>query len=160
MVRNGKPWVAAVLALVLASTQSLGQNNSWNKIRYIGGTVRVNVDPYDWNTTLTVKADAVLMDFAHRQTLKIPPNHITAVSYGQEAHRRVADMVAISLLVNPVALFGLLHQSKDHFIAVEYIGDDNKPGSLLFEAHKDNYKSVLRALKAATGKPVQGDPEP
>ena len=160
MVRSVKTWVVGVLALALASTQCLGQVNSWNKIRYIGGTVRVNVDPYDWNTTLTVTADAVVMVFAHRETVKIPPSHVTALSYGQEAHRRVADMVVISLLANPVALFGLLHQSKDHFIAIEYTGDDNKPASVLFEAHKDNYKSVLRALKAFTGKPVQGDPEP
>jgi hypothetical protein len=160
MFRDAKTWIVGVLVLALVSTQCLGQVNSWKKIRYIGGTVRVNVDPYDWNTTLTVTADSVVVDFAHRQTLKIPPSHVTALSYGQEAHRRVADMVAISLLVNPVALFGLLHQSKDHFIAIEYTGDDTKPASLLFEADKDNYKTVLRALKNATGKPVQGDPEP
>ncbi len=160
MVQSGKPWVAGLLMLVIASGQCLGQDTSWNKIRYIGGTVRVNVDPYDWNTTLTVTPDAVVMVFAHRLTLRIPPSHVTALSYGQEAHRRVKDMVVISALVNPVALFGLLHKSKDHFIGVEYTGEDGKPAGVLLEAHKDNYKSVIQALKAATGRPVQGDPQP
>jgi hypothetical protein len=83
---------------------------------------------------------------------------VTTLSYGQEAHRRVAEMVALSFFITPVALFGLLHKGKDHFIGIEYSGEDGKPGSILLEAHKDNYRAILEALKTVTGKPVANSP--
>jgi hypothetical protein len=124
----------------------------------MGGTIQANVNPYDWNTTLTVTADAVVLVFGHRQTLRIPPAQVTTLSYGQEAHRRVAEMVALSVLASPVALFGILHKSKDHFIGIEYRTPDGKPASVLLEAHKDNYRAVLEGLKKVTGKPVENAP--
>ena len=132
--------------------------NSWNKIRYSGGTFPAKVNPYDWNTTLTITPDAILLDFGRRQTLKVVPAQVTALSYGKEAHRRVADMVALSLLLTPVALFGLLHQSKNHFIGIEYRDADGKTAAVLLEADKNNYRVILRALKTVTGKPVQNEP--
>lgn len=35
--------------------------NSWNKIRYSGGTVAAKVNPYDWNTTLTVSPGTIVL---------------------------------------------------------------------------------------------------
>jgi hypothetical protein len=67
-------------------------------------------------------------------------------------------MVALSVFASPVALFGLLHKGKDHFIGVEYRDEDGKPASILLEAHKDNYKAVLEVLKDVTGKPVENAP--
>jgi hypothetical protein len=132
--------------------------NSWNKIRFMGGSIQPKVDPYDWNTTLTVTPDAIVLAFEHNQKQRILLSQVTALSYGQEAHRRVTEMVALSVMVTPVALFGLLHKGKDHFIAIQYQTEDGKPASILLEAHKDNYKAVLEALKSATGKPVANAP--
>ena len=80
------------------------------------------------------------------------------MSYGQEAHRRVADMMALSLVATPLALFGILHQSKTHFIGIEYRDAGGKPGALLLEADKNNYRAILHALEAVTGKPVKNAP--
>jgi hypothetical protein len=151
--------LAAMLVLSLLGAQTLsGGGNSWNKIRYAGGTVAARVNPYDWNTTLTVSPDAIVLVFGGRTTARINPDHVTALSYGQEAHRRVADMVALSFIVTPVALFGLLHQSKVHFIAIEYHMDDGKAAGVLLEADKGNYRAILAALKIVTGKPVANEP--
>jgi hypothetical protein len=139
---------------VLASAAS----NSWNKIRYSGGTVAAKVNPYDWNTTLTVSPDAIVLVFGGRVTERITPADVTALSYGREAHRRVADMVALSFVVTPLALFGILHQSKVHFIGIEYHKGDGKPAGVLLEADKGNYRAILAALKSATGKPVANQP--
>jgi hypothetical protein len=150
--------LATLLAFSSAQCLMAG-DDSWNKIRFIGGTIQVKgVDPYDWNTTLTVRSGGIVMAIGHRQTVRILPAKVTTMSYGQEAHRRVAEMVAVSLLVTPVALFGLLHKGKDHFIGIEYRGDDGKTGSVLLEADKNNYRAVLEALKAVTGKPVENAP--
>ena len=153
--------LACTLVLAISCINCPAGNNSWNKIRYTGGTIQAKVDPYDWNTVLTITPDAIVFVFAHLQTLRINPSRVVSLSYGQEAHRRVAEMVALSvLMINPLALFGLLHKSKDHFIGIQFQGDDGKPGGLLLEADKNNYRDILSALKTVTGKPVEDAPEP
>jgi hypothetical protein len=151
--------IFAILLAILSVQCLLAGDNSWNKIRFIGGTIPAKgYDPYDWNTTLVVRADGILMTIGHRQTLRIPPAQISTISYGQEAHRRVGEMVALSAIVTPVALFGLLHKGKDHYIGIEYHGDDGKTASVLLEADKNNYRAVLDALKTVTGRPVENAP--
>jgi hypothetical protein len=147
-----------VTCVVLLAVPVWGDGNSWNKIRYSGGTVEAKVNPFDWNTTLTLTADAIALQIGPRQTLRLKPAQVTALSYGQEAHRRVADMVALSLVVTPLALFGILHKSTAHFIGIEYKTDDGKPGAILLEADKNNYRAILQVLKVVTGKPVQNAP--
>jgi hypothetical protein len=151
-----------VIALVVLASQLLwadGGGNSWNKIRYSGGTVAAKVNPYDWNTTLTVTPDTIRLVFAGRTTLKLAPSQVTALSYGEEAHRRVADMVALSvLLVNPLVLFGILHTSRNHFVGIEFRDGDGKPGAVLLEADKNNFRAILHALNTVTGKPVRNAP--
>jgi hypothetical protein len=151
--------VGCSVILAISGGQPLwAQTNTWNKIRYNGGTVQAKVDPYDWNAVLTVKPDAITLVFGRRQTLRILPAQVTALSYGQEAHRRVAEMVAMGIMVTPFALFGILHKSKDHTVAIQFRGEDGKAAGVLLEVHKDSYKAVLQALKAATGKPVENEP--
>jgi hypothetical protein len=147
-----------VAFLVIAALASADGANSWNKIRYSGGTVEAKVNPFDWNTTLTITSDSIALQIGPRQSLRFKPTQITALSYGQEAHRRVADMVALSLVATPLALFGILHKSKAHFVGIEFKTDDGKPGAVLLEADKNNYRDILRVLSAVTGKPVQNAP--
>jgi len=134
------------------------QGNSWNKLRYSGGTVQAKVNPFDWNSTLTVAPDALVLTFGPRVTLRLKPGQVTALSYGQEAHRRVGDMVALSLVATPLALFGILHKSRTHFVGIEYRDADDKPGAILLEADKNNYRAILKVLEAVTGKPVKNAP--
>jgi hypothetical protein len=149
-----------MVVLAMAAPEWLrAGGNSWNKLRYAGGTVEAKVNDFDWNTTLTVSPDTIVAVFAHRTTLRLTPAQVTALSYGQEAHRRVADMVALSFVVTPLALFGLLHTSKIHFIGIEYRTADGKPGAILLEADKNNYRAILLVLKTVTGKPVQNEPQ-
>jgi hypothetical protein len=148
-----------LIGLLVLALAVEGQGNSWNKLRYSGGTFEAKVNPFDWNTTLTVSPDAIVLMFAHRATLRMTPVQVTALSYGQEAHRRVADMVALSVVATPLALFGILHKSRVHFIGIEYRGTDGKAGAVLLEADKNNYRPILRVLRALTGKPVQNAPD-
>src|ERR1051326_1173999 len=145
--------------LLIASVAAADGGNTWNKLRYSGGTVEAKVNPFDWNTTLTVAGNGIALQLGPRQSLHLEPSQVTALSYGQEAHRRVADMVALSVVATPLALFGILHKSKVHFIGIEYRAEDGKAGAVLLEADKNNYRPILRVLKALTGKPVQNSPE-
>jgi hypothetical protein len=152
--------VAVMLGLVVSwSPLCASEGSSWNKLRYAGGTVEVKVNPYDYNTTLKVTSDEITLSFTHSKiVVRIKPDQVTSLSYGQEAHRRVADVVALSVVLSPLALFGLLHVSKDHFIGIVYHTDDGKPAAVLLEADKTNYWLILQVLKGVTGKPVDKAP--
>ncbi|MCX6612474.1 MAG: hypothetical protein NTW74_16680 [Acidobacteria bacterium] len=156
--------IAAALAGLLvagvgsAQVTSVTQVKAWNKIRYQGGTVEAKVNPFDWNTTLTVRQGELELVFAGRKRVVIPVADVGRLSYGQKAYRRVADMAVLSVFATPVALFGLLHKSKDHIVSVEYRMQDGKTGAVLLTVHKDQYEDLLRALQAATGKPVENWP--
>jgi len=149
--------VAVCVLLTLSWVQAAGApRNSWNKIRYRGGTVAAKVDDWDWNATLTVKPDEIVVVFAPRTTVRIKPSQVDSISYGEEAHRRVGDIVALSIVLGPFALFGLLHHSRDHLVGIVYHTDDGKRGAILLETPV--YWGILQALKAATGKPVDISP--
>jgi hypothetical protein len=151
--------VACVVVLAVTGSAHLwAEGNSWDKLRYSGGTVEAKVNPFDWNTSLSVTSDEITLKIGLRRTLRLKPTQVTVLSYGEVAHRRVADMVALSLVVTPLALFGILHKSKAHFIGIEYKGDDGKPGAVLLEADKNNYLVILQMLKTVTGKTVQNAP--
>lgn len=147
------------LTCLLAAAAVLhGQGNSWNKLRYSGGTVQAKVNPFDWNSTLTVASDSIVLTLGPRVTLRLKPAQVTALSYGQEAHRRVGDMVPLSIVATPLALFGILHKSRTHFVGVEYRDAGDKPGAVLLEADKNNYRAILQVLEAVTGKSVRNAP--
>src|SRR5580692_2428881 len=149
-----------LLSLLLCSAVAAwAQGNSFEKIRYNGGSVDSKVDPKDWHNQLTVTPDMITLALKDGKKLEIPPKTVTSLSYGQEAHRRVGTMIALAILISPIALFGLLHKTRLHFIGIEYTTEDGKKGGVLIQAHKDNYRGVLEALRGATGAPVAVAPE-
>ena len=144
-----------LLALFLCSAiATWAQGNSFDKVRYNGGSVDSKVDPKDWNNHLTVSSDMITLALKDGKKLEIPPKSVTSLSYGQEAHRRVGTMVALAVLVAPVALFGLFHKTRLHYIGIQYATPDNKTAGILLQGDKDNYRAILVALQGVTGVPV------
>ena len=148
-----------ILALVLcvsitSYTLADSQGNSWDRVRYNGGTLQTKVDPKDWDNHLTVTSDLITFKLKDGQQVDIPTKSVTGLSYGQEAHRRVGTMVALGILISPLALFGLFHKTKLHFIAVEFTTSEGKGSALLLQGDKSNYRAILTALSGATGAPL------
>lgn len=125
------------------------QGNSWDKVRYNGGTLQTKVDPKDWGNHLTITSDLITLKLKDGQTAEIPAKQVTGLSYGQEAHRRVGTMIGLAL-ISPVALFGLFHKTRLHFIGIEYNTADNKKSGILLQGDKDNYRAILLALHSVT----------
>lgn len=148
-----RPMALVALVSFLFAT-SFAQGNSWDKVRYNGGTFHTKVDPKDWNNRLTVTTDTVTFALKDGQTVEFPAKNITALSYGQEAHRRVGTMIALAILIAPVALFGLFHKTRLHYIGIEFRTTDGKSSGLLLQGDKDNYRAIMTALEAASGAPV------
>jgi len=143
---------AALLCFTLLAYADGG--NSFTRVRYNGGSVASKVDPKDWGNKLTVTSDAITLEFKDKTTLVIPPKSVSSLSYGQEAHRRVGTMVALAILVAPVALFGLFHKTRLHYIGIQYSTPDTKNAGILLQGDKDNYRAMLVALQGVTGAPV------
>jgi hypothetical protein len=144
-----------LLALSLCVSQlAYADGNTFNRVRYNGGSVNSKVDPKNWGNKLTVTPDLVTLSLKDHTKLEIPPKSITALSYGQEAHRRVGTMITLAILVSPVALFGLMHKTRLHFIGIQYTDGANKPGAILLQGDKDNYRAILVALQGVSGVPV------
>jgi hypothetical protein len=146
--------IAIVAAISLVCAQAIGApRNSWNKIRYRGGTVQVKLDPWDWNTTITVNPDEIVLLFNPHTVVRIKPSQVRSLSFGEQAHRRVEDIIALGLLFPPLALFGVLHASKDQLVGIVYDTESGKMGAVLLETPL--YRPILDALKNATGKPIE-----
>ncbi|HZQ71157.1 MAG TPA: PEGA domain-containing protein [Terriglobales bacterium] len=140
--------------LVLSITALADGGNTFTRVRYNGGSVASKVKPDDWNNKLTVTSDTITFELKDGQKLEIPAKSVTGLSYGQEAHRRVGTMIALAVLVAPVALFGLFHKTRLHFIGVQYNTPDHKSGGILLQGDKDNYRAMLVALQSVSGVPV------
>jgi hypothetical protein len=144
-----------LLALLLCSAVAVwAQGNSFDKVRYNGGSVDSKVDPKDWHNQLTVTSDMITLVLKDGKKFELPPKSVTSLSYGQEAHRRVGTMIALAILVAPVALFGLFHKTRLHYIGIQYTTPDNKTGGILLQGDKDNYRAILVSLQGVTGAPV------
>jgi PEGA domain-containing protein len=141
-----------LLAILLCcAISTLAQGNSFDKVRYNGGSADSKVDPKDWHNRLTVTSDMITLALKDGKKFEIPPKSVTSLSYGQEAHRRVGTMVALAILVAPVALFGLFHKTRLHYIGIQYKTADNKTGGILLQGDKDNYRAILVSLQGVTG---------
>lgn len=150
-VINSKQFLALFLCCAILA---YAQGNTFTKVRYNGGSVASKVDPKDWNNKLTVTPDAITLETKDNVKVEIPPKSVTSLSYGQEAHRRVGTMVALAILVAPVALFGLFHKTRLHYIGIQYNTPDGKNAGILLQGDKDNYRAILVALQGVSGAPV------
>jgi hypothetical protein len=109
-----------------------------------------------WGNTLTVTSASVTLDLKGKPKthFEIPSQSITGLSYGQEAHRRVGTMIALAVLVAPLALFGLFHKTRLHYIGVQYKLADGTTGGILLQGDKSNYRAMLVALQGVSGAAV------
>lgn len=143
-----------VLAFLLCCSLCAWATGNTFKVRYNGGSVASKVSPKDWDNRLTVTADAITLELKDKNKVDIPPKSVTSLSYGQEAHRRVGTMIALAVLVAPVALFGLFHKTRLHYIGIQYRTPEGKDAGILLQGDKDDYRAILVALQGVTGAPV------
>lgn len=150
---------AALLVLAFALQPISALASTWTKVRYNGGPVQTKVDPKDWNNTFSVTPELIELTLNDGQVVSLAPRNVTALTYGQEAHRHVALMTSLGIVLTPLALFGLFHKQRLHFIGLEYTTPDSTRGGLLIQGANDNYRAILFSLKSVTGLSVQAGPE-
>jgi hypothetical protein len=130
-----------------------GQDNNFDKIRYIGGAVQARVESDDWGNSLAVTSGGIKLVLKDGQQILIDPKRVTGLSYGQEAHRRVGTEIDTGFIL-PGAVFDLFRDTRLHYIGIEFTTPEERKSAILIQAHRDNYRAVLTALRGATGAPV------
>lgn len=143
-----------IVLFLCCSLLMYAQGNTFTKVRYNGGSISTNVKPDDWDNKLTVTSDAIIFALKDGQTLTIQPKLVTALSYGQEAHRRVGTAIGLGILSLGVGALFALHKTKLHYIGLDYTDKDGKKQALLLQGDKSNFRAIIVALQGVTGSPV------
>ena len=157
--------VTLMFAMAVLAVQSVGAAaDSWNKVRYMAGTIQAKVNPYDYNVTLTVTRDKIVLAFSPRPTVRLEPSKIVSISYGREAQQRVSAVLDASTTKqsqksafappDPPHLFGFLHP-KDELIGIVFKDQDGGTGAVLLQTVPGYKLAILGALSMATGKSIE-----
>lgn len=149
-----KNTLRAAAAFLCLSMAVYGQGNSFDKVRYNGGSVDSKVDPTDWGNRLVVAQDKITLVLSDGKSLEIAPKAVTKLSYGQAAHRQLGAVAALAIFVSPLALFDLLHETRLHFIGIQYSDADGKSEGVLLQGDKKNYARILETVQDVTGMPI------
>lgn len=135
----------AVPALVFAA------NPVTYKVKYRGGSL-----PNIKNGTVLQLAIASgnvrFLDEKNKEVANIPANTITEVSYGRDVHRRVGTAIGLAL-ITPFGIGALaaFSKSKKHYVGLIW-NEGTKKGGLAMQCDKKDYRGVLAALEAVSGK--------
>ena len=148
-----------VVGAILCAPLAGADRKSWNKVRYVGGTVAIKTSPYDWNTTIavTVNPDTIVVGiapakiFSAQQTVRIKPSQIDALLFGSGSWRRVAELAGAQMPAKTPGLFGLLEHRP--FFAILYETDDGKKAGMLLESYFGS--EIQDVLKALSGKEIE-----
>src|SRR3984885_8931692 len=73
------------------------QGNMFDRVRYNGGSVSTQVKPDEWGNKLNVTSEAIVLTLKDGQSISILPKDVTALSYGQEAHRNVGTAIGLAV---------------------------------------------------------------
>jgi hypothetical protein len=151
-----KKLIALVLCLPLSGLPlfAYGQGNTFDKVRYNGGSVQTTVKPDEWGNKLTVTADEINLALKDGQKVAIPPSQVTSISYGQEAHRNVGTAIGLAVFSLGIGALSALHKTKLHYIGINYNDKDGKKQGLLLQGDKNNFRAIIVALQGVTGLPV------
>lgn len=143
--------LSSALVLCLVTAPCLAQTKGY-KAQYKGGTLVTKGD----DGRLFITPENIRLNMKQGETLEIVPQHVTAVSYGKEASRRVALWVTLGIVLTPLALFGLFAKRKNHYVGIEYKDSEGKPGAILIRADKKEYMPILVSLRSITGQKILG----
>jgi hypothetical protein len=151
-----KKLIALVLCLPLSSLPlfAYGQGNTFDKVRYNGGSVQTTVKPDEWGNKLTVTSDEISLALKDGQKIAIHPSQVTSLSYGQEAHRNVGTAIGLAVFSLGIGALSALHKTKLHYIGINYNDKDGKKQGLLLQGDKNNFRAIIVALQGVTGLPL------
>jgi len=149
--------LALLLCLSLFAATVVAQGNQF-KVRYVGGSIASTVKADDWNNTVTVNSDTILLKLKDGQDIKIDPKDVKLITHGRNASRRIGRYAALAI-VSPLFLLGMLKKNKQHFIGIATESPDGKKNGYNLQSKNEQYRALMTALEGVTGLKVEEDVE-
>lgn len=157
-MRQALTWI--VVATYICGLCAAAEHKTWKQIQYVGGTVPIKASRYDFNTTLALSADTIVVEiapatvFQSKKTVRIKVSQVLSLSANDAAWQHVAAVDGAQLPAKPPTLFGVL--LNNNFLGLVYETDDGKKGAMLLDSASST--TILRVLSKLTGKPVENSP--
>ena len=110
---------AAVIAAASPGPLPSGSEVFPDDIKFLGGAGFPDMKGREsWDNSLVITPDSIVAEFADSAVPRtaIPLTALTQCLYGQAATRHVGAWVAAGVLIAPIALLGILHKSRNHFV--------------------------------------------
>ncbi len=133
------------------------QEQSWDKIQYLGGAIDVPSIPRNWANSLTISCRGIRLKTATGRLVEFSPKNIISVAYakGKYGERvglaRTALAVGVMSPIAGVVLAAISSKGGTHFIGIEYKLEDGRTTGVLLRADKTNYDAILGALRSVAG---------
>ena len=148
-----KPLLALLLSITVFCVSTFAQGNDF-KVRYVGVSVASKVKPDDWNNSITVSSEVIVLKLKDGQEVKIDPKTVKLLTYGRHASRKIGTYAALAI-ISPLFLLGMLKKDKQHFIGIAVETADGKKDGYNLQAKNDRYKALITALEGVTGLKVE-----
>lgn len=145
--------ISLILCLSMFTISAFGQGNQF-KVRYAGGSVASTVKPDDWNNTITVSPETILLKLKDGQEIKIEPKEVKLMTHSRQASRKIGTYAALAL-ISPFFLLGMLKKNKRHFIGIATESADGKKNGYNLQAKNEQYQALMTALEGVTGVKVE-----
>lgn len=142
----------AILAGLLLSANSLG----YAQVARFNSCKLADVKGKQADATLTFNDDSkdVNVKVSDRDLVTIPYDNLDKFSYEYTKKHRVTEGAIVMIASLGAGAIVMLTQSKSHWLYIDY-HDQNVPKSLVLRLDKSDYKKILEAAAAHTGKQVE-----
>jgi hypothetical protein len=152
-----KKSIAVIVCLSMFAATVFAQGNQF-KVRYAGGSVASTVKPDDWNNTITVSPEVILLKLKDGQEIKINPKDVKILTHSRHASRKIGTYAALAL-ISPFFLLGMLKKNKRHFIGIATETPEGTKNGFNLQAKNEQYQALMTALEGVTGVKVEEEVE-
>ena len=150
----------AVAATASSAALPTGTEVFPDDIKFLGGVGFPDMKGREsWDNSLAVTPDSIIVEFADSAVARtaIPVTSLTQCLYGQAATRHVGAWVAAGVLIAPIALLGIFHKSRNHFVTLSWNGADGKSRGLYLQVKKNDFRRLLNTVSYRGQIPIQAD---
>jgi len=150
----------SAVAVVPAGPLPNGSEVFPDDIKFLGGVGFPDMKGREsWDNSLAITPDSIVAEFADSTVSRtaIPVTALTQCLYGQAASRHVGAWIAAGVLIAPIALLGILHKSRSHFVTISWHEADGKVRGMYFQVKKNDFRRLLNTVSYRGQIPIQAD---
>ena len=144
-----KKMLSLVLAGLLCGAVVKGDETVFSKVKVADPTGKQT----DARLIFNDADKKVMVRVAEHDLVNIPYDHVDKFSYEYTKKHRITQGAIVMVASLGAGAIVMLTKSRSHWLYIDF-RDDNAPKSVVLRMDKKEYKNILDAIKAHTGKEV------